>query len=184
MCEIVYNILITNFTVHRCIIRSNAPSNLQMQPLGCIFVYALNCITFGTAIDPSYGSGGFLVETLRYIWNKLDEEGKKYNWNATNLREEKMEVALNKICGIDKDYFLSKVCKAYMAILGDGKSGIFCEDSLDDPNNWHEKTRIKVAKDKFSILLTNPPFGSKIPVRGEDKLKQFELGYKWKLNRT
>ncbi len=33
MCEIVYNILITNFTVHRCIIRSNAPSNLQMQPL-------------------------------------------------------------------------------------------------------------------------------------------------------
>lgn len=51
MCEIVYNILITNFTVHRCIIRSNAPSNLQMQPLGCIFVYALNCITFGTAID-------------------------------------------------------------------------------------------------------------------------------------
>lgn len=51
MCEIVYNILITNFTVYRCIIRSNAPSNLQMQPLGCIFVYALNCITFGTAID-------------------------------------------------------------------------------------------------------------------------------------
>lgn len=51
MCEIVYNILITNFTVYRCIIRSNAPSNLQMQPLGCIFVYALNCITFGTAIE-------------------------------------------------------------------------------------------------------------------------------------
>lgn len=131
-------------------------------------------------IDPSCGSGGFLVETLRYIWNKLDEEGKKFNWNSANLREEKMEVTLNKICGIDKDYFLSKVCKAYMAILGDGKSGIFCEDSLDNPNNWHEKTKIKIAKDKFSILLTNPPFGSKIPVRGEDKLKQYDLGYKWK----
>lgn len=62
MCEIVYNILITNFTVYRCIIRSNAPSNLQMQPLGCIFVYALNCITFGTAIDPFCGSGTFLIE--------------------------------------------------------------------------------------------------------------------------
>lgn len=58
MCEIVYNILITNFTVHRCIIRSNAPSNLQMQPLGCIFVYALNCITFGTAIELACGYGG------------------------------------------------------------------------------------------------------------------------------
>jgi len=36
---------------------------------------------------------------------------------------------------------------------------------------------------KFSVLLTNPPFGSKIPVRGEDKLKQFEFGYKWKFDK-
>lgn len=130
-------------------------------------------------IDPSCGSGGFLVETLKYIWKKLDDEGKKYNWNAANLKEEKMEVALNKICGIDKDYFLSKVAKAYMAILGDGKSGIFCEDSLEQPSNWSAKTRVKISKNKFSILLTNPPFGSKIPVRGENKLKQYDLGYKW-----
>lgn len=31
-----------------------------------------------------------------------------------------MKVALNKIRGIDKDYFLSKVAKAYMAIIADG----------------------------------------------------------------
>lgn len=90
-----------------------------------------------------------------------------------------MEVALNKICGIDKDYFLSKVAKAYMAILGDGKSGLFCEDSLERPENWNDKTRIKIGMGKFSILMTNPPFGSKIPVRGEEKLKQYDLGYKW-----
>ena len=72
MCEIVYNILITNFTVHRCIIRSNAPSNLQMQPLGCIFVYALNCITFGTAIDPCCGSGGMFVQSAKFVENHSD----------------------------------------------------------------------------------------------------------------
>lgn len=135
-------------------------------------------------IDPSCGSGGFLVESLRYVWKKLDEEGEKYGWNSSNLKEEKMEVALNKICGIDKDYFLSKVAKAYMAILGDGKSGIFCEDSLERPENWQDKTRIKIGMNKFSILLTNPPFGSKIPVRGEEKLKQYELAYKWKTNKN
>lgn len=134
-------------------------------------------------IDPSCGSGGFLVETLRYIWKKLDSEGERYHWNAANLKEEKMEVALNKLCGIDKDYFLSKVAKAYMAILGDGKSGIFCEDSLDIPSNWQDKTKIKIGTGKFSVLLTNPPFGSKIPVRGEDKLKQYDLAYKWKKNK-
>jgi len=134
-------------------------------------------------IDPACGSGGFLIESLRHIWRKLDAEGEKYHWNKNNLQEEKMEVALNKIRGIDKDYFLSKVAKAYMAIIGDGKSGIFCEDSLEKPENWQDKTRIKIGMNKFSVLLTNPPFGSKIPVRGEDKLKQFELAYKWKKNK-
>ncbi|MCK4359054.1 MAG: N-6 DNA methylase [Candidatus Cloacimonetes bacterium] len=134
-------------------------------------------------IDPACGSGGFLIEALRHVWKKLDTEGEKYNWNKSNLQEEKMEVALNKIRGIDKDYFLSKVAKAYMAIIGDGKSGIFCEDSLEKPENWKDKTMLKIDMGKFSILLTNPPFGSKIPVRGEDKLKQFELGHKWKLNK-
>ena len=76
MCEIVYNILITNFTVHRCIIRSNAPSNLQMQPLGCIFVYALNCITFGTAIDPATGTGTFLREVILNIYDTFKEKHK------------------------------------------------------------------------------------------------------------
>jgi len=131
-------------------------------------------------IDPACGSGGFLIEALRHVWRKLDAEGEKYHWNKSNLQEEKMEVALNKIRGIDKDYFLSKVAKAYMAIIGDGKSGLFNEDSLERPENWQDKTRLKIDMGKFSVLLTNPPFGSKIPVRGEEKLKQYELGHKWK----
>jgi type I restriction enzyme M protein len=134
-------------------------------------------------IDPACGSGGFLIESLRHVWRKLDSEGEKYHWNKSNLQEEKMEVALNKIRGIDKDYFLSKVAKAYMAIMGDGKSGIFTEDSLEVPKNWGQATRQKIDLDKFSVLLTNPPFGSKIPVRGDEKLKQFELGHKWKFDK-
>ncbi|GAB6056850.1 N-6 DNA methylase [Methanobacterium movens] len=130
-------------------------------------------------IDPACGSGGFLIEALRHVWRNLDAEGEKYHWSKNNLQEEKMTFALNNIRGIDKDYFLSKVAKAYMAILGDGKSGIFCEDSLENPNNWDSKTRQKVHLEGFDILLTNPPFGSKIPVKGEDKLKQYNFGYKW-----
>jgi len=130
-------------------------------------------------IDPACGSGGFLIESLRHVWRKLDADDEKYHWNKSNLQEEKMTFALNNIRGIDKDYFLSKVAKAYMAIVGDGKSGIFCEDSLDDPKNWKSKTKQKVHLDQFDVVMTNPPFGSKIPVRGEDKLKLFDLGHKW-----
>ena len=134
-------------------------------------------------IDPACGSGGFLIESLRYVWRKLDAEGEKYHWNNENLKEEKMAFALNRIRGIDKDYVLTKVAKAYMAIIGDGKSSIVCEDSLDDPHNWSEKTREKIDMGKFSMLVTNPPFGSKIPVRGENKLKQFQFGYKWRFDK-
>jgi type I restriction enzyme M protein len=149
-----------------------------------MMVDILNPTVDDLIIDPACGSGGFLVEALRHVWRQLDAEGEKYHWNRANLQEEKMEVALNRIRGIDKDYFLSKVAKAYMAIIGDGKSGIFCEDSLEVPRNWETKTRQKIHLGEFSVVLTNPPFGSKIPVRGEEKLKQYDLGHKWKKDKT
>lgn len=131
-------------------------------------------------IDPACGSGGFIIESLRYLWAKLNVRAEKYQWDERNLLEEKINVANTCIRGIDKDYFLSKIAKAYMAIMGDGKGGVFCEDSLERPENWDAKTQQKIDLGKFDIVLTNPPFGSKIPVTGEDKLKQYELAHKWK----
>lgn len=130
-------------------------------------------------IDPACGSGGFLVETLRYIWKTLDNKAVDYGWNELVLQAEKTDVAFNCIRGIDKDYFLAKVCKAYMAIIGDGKSGIFCEDSLENPKKWSDLARQRIDLNKFDIVLTNPPFGKNITVKGEEKLKQYDLAYKW-----
>jgi type I restriction enzyme M protein len=131
-------------------------------------------------VDPACGSGGFLVESLKHMWAYLEEQAKKYKWSDLALNEEKIATAIHNIRGIEKDDFLSKVAKAYMAIIGDGKGGIFCEDSLKNPNEWGEKTRQNISLDKFDVLLTNPPFGKDIKIVGEDKLKQFNLAYKWK----
>ena len=131
-------------------------------------------------IDPACGSGGFIIESLRYIWNKIVNRYKDMGWSDMEILEEKIDVANKCIRGIDKDYFLSKIAKAYMAIMGDGKGGVFCEDSLERPENWNSKTQTKIHFGDFSVVLTNPPFGSKIPVTGEDKLKQYELAHKWK----
>ena len=51
-----------------------------------------------------------------------------------------------------------------MAIIGDGKGGIFCEDSLEVPKNWKDKTQQSIELSKFDVLLTNPPFGKDIKV--------------------
>ncbi len=131
-------------------------------------------------IDPACGTGGFLVEGLRHMWRTLDKQAEEYGWNDLALKEEKMSVAIKCIKGIEKDDFLSKVAKAYMAILGDGKGGIFCEDSLKLPKEWKTATKQQIDLEKFDVLLANPPFGKDIKVKGEEKLKQFDLAYQWK----
>lgn len=130
-------------------------------------------------IDPACGSGGFLVESLRYIWGKLEEQAESYGWNDLALTEEKNSSAIKFIRGIEKDDFLCKVTKAYMAILGDGKGGICCEDALSRPSDWKEITQQYIHLESFDVLLANPPFGKNIKVTGEDKLKQFDLAYNW-----
>jgi type I restriction enzyme M protein len=131
-------------------------------------------------IDPACGSGGFLVESLRHMWNTLEIQAKDYGWSESALHEEKMATAMQKIRGVEKDNFLSKVTKAYMIIIGDGKSGIHCEDSLEEPKEWQDKTKQNISLGQFDVLLTNPPFGKDIKIVGEDKLKQYDLAYQWK----
>lgn len=131
-------------------------------------------------IDPACGSGGFLVESLKFMWNKLESQSDKYGWSASVLQKERDEVATKNIRGIEKDEFLCKVAKAYMAIIGDGKGGIFCEDTLDVPENWKDAVNQDIKLGKFDVLLTNPPFGKDIKVVGEEKLSQYNLASKWK----
>ncbi|QMU64580.1 MAG: N-6 DNA methylase [Flavobacteriaceae bacterium] len=131
-------------------------------------------------IDPACGSGGFLIEALKYQYTKIEKRGKEYNWPQNEIDNEKNSKASVNIRGIERDNFLSKVVKAYMVIMGDGKSGIFCEDSLEPIKSWHNKTQSSIQFGTFDILLANPPFGANIPVVGESKLSQFPLGYKWK----
>lgn len=135
-------------------------------------------------IDPACGSGGFLIDTLKYVWENIDTNYKKLQWKEIEIEKKKIDVATNNFRGIDKDYFLSKVAKAYMNLVGDGTTGIFCEDSLENPTHWKQETQFKIKPESFDVILTNPPFGSKIPVAGEEKLKQFELAHQWKKNKT
>ena len=131
-------------------------------------------------LDPACGSGGFLIMTLEHVWRKLEAQAKAKGWTAVQLDRRKRDIASKCFRGIDKDSFLAKVTKAYMAIIGDGRGGIFCENSLLPPKDWHHATQDRIDIGSFDLVLTNPPFGTKIPIKGERVLSQFDLGYKWK----
>jgi len=133
-----------------------------------------------TVVDPACGSGGFLVVALEHVWSALESEGRAKGWSDTMLERKRREVASRCFRGIDKDSFLTKVTKAYMAIIGDGRGGIHCEDGLAEPSHWEGDTQASVKLGSFDIVITNPPFGSKIKVKGATKLAQYELARKWK----
>lgn len=137
-----------------------------------------------TVIDPACGSGGFLIVALDHVWRKIEAQGKKKKWSQQRIREEQAHVASQYFRGIDKDRFLAKVTKAYMAILGDGRGGVFSDNSLLPPEKWDPLLRSKVALGSFDVVLTNPPFGTKIPVKSPEILAQFTLGHRHALSKT
>ena len=131
-------------------------------------------------IDPACGSGGFLIAALSHVWERLGDHARRRNWNERQLARREFEVAAECFRGVDKDAFLAKVCKAYMALVGDGRGGVFCQNTLDPFADWLPLVRDEVRPGTFDVVLTNPPFGKKIVVKGEAVIGQFQLGRKWK----
>ncbi len=134
-------------------------------------------------IDPACGSGGFLITALDRVWNRIRVEAKQKRWTEKQTVQREVKIATDCFRGTDKDAFLAKVCKAYMALIGDGRGGIFCENALERPTEWEQATQLKIGLGTFDVVVTNPPFGSKIAVKGSNMLSQYHLGRKWKKNK-
>ena len=127
-------------------------------------------------LDPACGHGGFLLEAKELLWSKVENE---YENQAEEIEKKKVAIISN-LHGIDKDLFLSKICKLYLEILSGGKSHVYCEDSLD-PNNYRNQAKQVIKNESFDYILTNPPFGAKIPIDNKDILKNYQLGHVWKI---
>ncbi|MBD3214888.1 MAG: N-6 DNA methylase [Candidatus Lokiarchaeota archaeon] len=125
-------------------------------------------------LDPACGHGGFLLAARDLLEKKLKDINKK----ATKQKSQYHNIISN-LYGVDKDLFLTKIASLYLEILGGEKPQIFCEDSLD-PNGYHPDAKMIIKNNAFDYILTNPPFGSKIPVDTKDILKYYELGHIWK----
>ncbi|MFX1503776.1 MAG: N-6 DNA methylase, partial [Promethearchaeota archaeon] len=117
-------------------------------------------------LDPACGHGGFLLEAKEVFWSKIKSEEKRIE-------------SISNLFGIDKDLFLTKISKLYLEILSNGKSNIFCEDSLD-PKSFRAPAKKAITNNTFDYCFTNPPFGVKIPINDSEILKQYQLGHVWK----
>lgn len=115
-------------------------------------------------IDPTCGSGGFLLEVLLHVWNKLDKEYA----GRQELARIKNDFALNNVYGIEIHEILARICKINLLLHQDGHTNIDGDKSCLDV--LFNKDRLNIAEDNFNVVVGNPPFGDTIVEGDEDQL--------------
>ena len=111
-------------------------------------------------LDPACGTGGFLIQSL------LDMQRRNPKMDAELSRW-----AQTHVYGIDKDKIGVKLTKAVMQIAGDGSAHCVRGDSVRThlwPHNYPHLNDGRFAPGRFSVIVTNPPFGQNLKVPADE----------------
>ena len=109
-------------------------------------------------LDPCCGSGAFLVNSLLHVATEIVERGKFSLHQKTKYI---FDFAHDKLWGFDASKQMASVARIAMIMNDDGRAHIFHQDSLNPKELSVEQVRSK----KFKLILTNPPFGKRIPAK-------------------
>lgn len=158
-------------------------------------------------LDSSCGTGGFITMAMTHCINKIRTEmecalGEPYEkWEGDVLLSYQYrisELAKNNYFGFDINPDLVKATKMNMVMNNDGSGNILQANSLLPPHEWTDEFKTRLANalniDKskinrhtnigfFDVIVTNPPFGSKIPVQDHAILEQYDLARIWTLDK-
>lgn len=156
-------------------------------------------------IDVACGTGGFIVVILNYMAEQIARQIRDEGFTGHKAEEQykhRLKLASQNIFGTDINPNLVKVARMNMVMNNDGQGGITHLDGLEsDPKRWHlpegklkryqpngkdkeisirEFFSSELVEDSFDIIATNPPFGTKIKIEGEDLLSQYQaVSWKW-----
>ena len=137
-------------------------------------------------LDPACGTGGFLVATLAHMLKKFrPEEGRTQIQEDTteffNIQERLKAYAGEMVFGADFDQFLVRASQMNMVMAGDGRGHLFHLNSLEFPNGHLQDKEAKneLKFGRFDLVITNPPFGSGIPITDKNILRHYELAHSW-----
>lgn len=141
--------------------------------------------------DPCCGSGGFLIKAFEYVREKIENDVQKVKesikaelfderyetlsekqksvideqinayfaalnteLDTGNLNSRLQNLSSNCIYGTDANPRMARTAKMNMIMHGDGHGGVHHHDGLLNVNG--------VFENRFDVILTNPPFGSRV----------------------
>lgn len=144
-------------------------------------------------IDPACGTGGFLVATMNHWRKDIEQQMRmKYKEKETIVQYETnkqlKEFAHKYLVGIDFNPVLVRAAQMNMVMQGDGSTNVYHANSLVHPDHWSDtypnNVRQRVMLENFDVVLTNPPFGSFIPIDDPHILEQFDIARAGTQNQT
>lgn len=106
-------------------------------------------------LDPSCGSGGFLIMVIKYILLNLKKA--LPNLTDADIYAQLRNFAGYNLFGIDINERMTRVSKMNMIMHGDGHGGIFNEHGL----NIGFTTAIPLHRGEVTKILSNPPFAGR-----------------------
>lgn len=150
-------------------------------------------------LDSSCGTGGFLVQAMTLviqqielkIEKQLNKPKGKWTENERQIATDLIrETAAKNFFGFDINPDLVKATQMNMVMNNDGSGNIMRCNSLLPPHEWDYEFKNDLADafgistdditnhnkiGLFDVIVTNPPFGSKIPIIDQNILSQFEI---------
>jgi type I restriction enzyme M protein len=123
-------------------------------------------------LDPACGSAGFLLEALEEVrqhaeaFHEVGTPGHRDHWR---------DFARANLYGIEINDEIARVAKMNMMLHEDGHTNVIGADALERLERLQD-SHPGFAPDRFSVVLTNPPFGAQVTLTERPYLRDYELG--------
>lgn len=137
--------------------------------------------------DPACGTGGFLIATLAHLAHKFQAEkgiepGAESTQEFLSVQERLGEFVKKNLFGADFDQFLVRAAQMNAVMASNAEAHLFNINSLEFPKGHLPglAEAEKLAKlGTMDVVMTNPPFGSEIPITDPNILRNFDLAHIW-----
>jgi len=151
------------------VFRGELGQYFTMRQIARFAVAMLEVSPLDFVIDLTAGSGGFLLEVLLQVWHSIDRQYK----GQAEVERLKYDFSHINVYGIEIHEILARICKINMVLHHDGHTHIEGDRSCLDSHFGLE--RLQNFRDKFSVVVGNPPFGDDVEAGDEDKLGRNSL---------
>ncbi len=138
-------------------------------------------------LDPACGTGGFLVATLDHLNKKFHADaevavGEESTDEFLSIQDRLGDFVARNLFGADFDQFLVRAAQMNVVMASNAEANLFHMNSLEFPAG--HLTGVEPAKKAaefgtMDVVMTNPPFGSDIPITDPNILRHFELAHVW-----